>query len=40
LTICDIGKTWMGEADSGGSPRHRQLFDPQRCRVILFDQRG
>ena len=22
------------------SPRHRQLFDPQRCRVVLFDQRG
>lgn len=29
-----------GGPGSGGSPRHRQLFDSQRCRVILFDQRG
>jgi len=29
-----------GGPGSGCSPRHRQLFDPQRCRVILFDQRG
>jgi proline iminopeptidase len=29
-----------GGPGSGCSPRHRQLFDPQRCRVVLFDQRG
>ncbi len=29
-----------GGPGSGCSPRHRQLFDPQRCRVILLDQRG
>ena len=29
-----------GGPGSGCSPRHRQLFDPARCRVILFDQRG
>lgn len=29
-----------GGPGSSCSPRHRQLFDPQRCRVILFDQRG
>ena len=29
-----------GGPGSGCSLRHRQLFDPQRCRVILFDQRG
>ena len=29
-----------GGPGSGCSARHRQLFDPQRCRVILFDQRG
>lgn len=29
-----------GGPGSGCSPRQRQLFDPQRCRVILFDQRG
>ena len=29
-----------GGPGSGCSPRHRQLFDPARYRVILFDQRG
>lgn len=29
-----------GGPGSGCSPRHRRLFDPQRLRVILFDQRG
>ena len=29
-----------GGPGSGCSPRHRQLFDPARCRVVLFDQRG
>lgn len=29
-----------GGPGSGCSPRHRQLFDPERCRVVLFDQRG
>lgn len=29
-----------GGPGSGCSPRHRQLFDPDRCRVVLFDQRG
>lgn len=29
-----------GGPGSGCSPRHRQWFDPGRCRVLLFDQRG
>lgn len=29
-----------GGPGSGCSPRHRQLFDPQRCRAVFFDQRG
>jgi len=29
-----------GGPGSGCSPRHRQLFDPVRCRAVLFDQRG
>jgi len=29
-----------GGPGSGCSPRHRQFFDPQKCRAILFDQRG
>jgi proline iminopeptidase len=29
-----------GGPGSGCSARHRQLFDPERCRAILFDQRG
>jgi len=29
-----------GGPGSGCSPRHRQLFDPARFRVVLFDQRG
>lgn len=29
-----------GGPGSGCSPRHRQLFDPRRFRIILFDQRG
>lgn len=29
-----------GGPGSGCSSRQRQLFDPQRCRVVLFDQRG
>lgn len=29
-----------GGPGSGCSPRHRRLFDPARCRVLLFDQRG
>lgn len=29
-----------GGPGSGCSPRHRQLFDPDLCRVVLFDQRG
>lgn len=29
-----------GGPGSGCSPAHRQLFDPQRYKVLLFDQRG
>ena len=29
-----------GGPGSGCSPRHRQLFNPHKTRVILFDQRG
>lgn len=29
-----------GGPGSGCSPRHRRLFDPQKYRVLLFDQRG
>jgi proline iminopeptidase len=29
-----------GGPGSGSSPRHRQFFDPKRCRAVLFDQRG
>ncbi len=29
-----------GGPGSGCSPRHRQLFDPARFHVVLFDQRG
>jgi proline iminopeptidase len=29
-----------GGPGSGSSPRHRQFFDPKRCRTVLFDQRG
>jgi proline iminopeptidase len=29
-----------GGPGSGCSPRHRRLFDPQRYRIVLFDQRG
>lgn len=29
-----------GGPGSGCSPRHRQLLDPARCRLVLFDQRG
>ena len=29
-----------GGPGSGGSPRHRQFFDPRNCRAVLFDQRG
>jgi proline iminopeptidase len=29
-----------GGPGSGCTPRHRQFFDPLRCRVVLFDQRG
>jgi len=29
-----------GGPGSCSSPMHRQLADPQRCRLILFDQRG
>lgn len=29
-----------GGPGSGCSPRHRRLFDPERCRLVLFDQRG
>lgn len=29
-----------GGPGSGCSPRHRQLFDPERYQVLLFDQRG
>ncbi len=29
-----------GGPGGGISPRHRQIFDPQRYRAILFDQRG
>jgi proline iminopeptidase len=29
-----------GGPGSGCSPRHRQFFDPHKCRVVLFDQRG
>lgn len=29
-----------GGPGSGCSPRHRRLFDPARCRLVLFDQRG
>jgi proline iminopeptidase len=29
-----------GGPGSGCSPQHRRLFDPQRWRIVLFDQRG
>ncbi len=29
-----------GGPGSGCSPRHRQFFDPHKCRAVLFDQRG
>ncbi len=29
-----------GGPGSGASARHRRLFDPARCRSVLFDQRG
>ena len=29
-----------GGPGSGCSPKHRQFFDPNTCRAILFDQRG
>jgi proline iminopeptidase len=29
-----------GGPGSGCSPKHRRLFDPQKYRVLLFDQRG
>ena len=29
-----------GGPGSGCSPKHRQFFDPNLCRAILFDQRG
>jgi proline iminopeptidase len=29
-----------GGPGSGCTPKHRRLFDPQRYRVLLFDQRG
>ena len=29
-----------GGPGSGCSPRHRQFFDPNICRTVLFDQRG
>jgi proline iminopeptidase len=29
-----------GGPGSGCSPRHRQFFDPEGCRAVLFDQRG
>ncbi|RFC66216.1 prolyl aminopeptidase [Fulvimarina endophytica] len=29
-----------GGPGSGCSPHHRRLFDPQRYRILLFDQRG
>ena len=29
-----------GGPGSGCRPYHRSLFDPERCRVVLFDQRG
>lgn len=29
-----------GGPGSGCSPRHRRLIDPQRFRIVLFDQRG
>lgn len=29
-----------GGPGSGCSTRHRQFFDPTRCRAVLFDQRG
>jgi proline iminopeptidase len=29
-----------GGPGSGCSARHRQFFDPTRCRAVLFDQRG
>jgi proline iminopeptidase len=29
-----------GGPGSGCSPRHRQLVDPERFRIVLFDQRG
>jgi proline iminopeptidase len=29
-----------GGPGSGCSPRHRQFFNPARCRAVLFDQRG
>ncbi|MGB3445713.1 MAG: prolyl aminopeptidase [Xanthobacteraceae bacterium] len=29
-----------GGPGSGCQPDHRKLFDPERCRAVLFDQRG
>jgi len=29
-----------GGPGSGCTPRHRRLFDPERYRAVLFDQRG
>lgn len=29
-----------GGPGSGASTRHRRLFDPERYRIVLFDQRG
>lgn len=29
-----------GGPGGGGSPRHRQFFDPDHYRIIIFDQRG
>ncbi len=29
-----------GGPGSGASPQHRRLFDPERYRILLFDQRG
>ena len=29
-----------GGPGSGCQPSHRELFDPNRCRAVLFDQRG
>src|ERR1700712_4741683 len=29
-----------GGPGGGTTPKHRRLFDPQRYRIVLFDQRG